>query len=365
MKKIGIDARLLNQTGVGIYLKNLLYYLEKILPDDILLYVYLLPADFESLNFSRSNIKKQVADYHWHSFNEQWGFLKQLLKDKLDLMHFTYFSSPFFYPGKFIATIHDLTPWYFKTGKASTHNQLIYEIKYWFYKLIITRQVKKAVRIITPTYAVRDNLLRIFGKRLSPKIEVTHEGVNYQLKEIEANQNLNQKIKEKYFLYVGNFYPHKNVEFLIKTFSQLKNQHLVLAGPANYFSQRLLRLIENLKTKEQFIFVAQPSLANLKYLYTHSLALLHPSLSEGFGLPIIEAMFFNKPIVASKTPPFNELTNHRHFSFDPHSEKELLAQINLFLKNKITTVDYGDFEKNFSFEKMAKSTLGIYQHCLS
>src|SRR3989344_8561226 len=132
MLNIGIDARLYGQTGVGVYLKNLLYYLEKNAADKLLFYIYLLPQDYAVVNFNSINFKKRLVHSSWHSFSEQIEFPGILLKDNLDLMHFTYFSYPVFYRRKFVATVHDLTPLLFKTGKASTKNSLIYGIKHLF-----------------------------------------------------------------------------------------------------------------------------------------------------------------------------------------------------------------------------------------
>ena len=120
MKKIGIDARLYSQTGVGTYLKNLIYYLDKKGPKDILFYIYLMPDDYNDLSFKNKNIIKRKVNYRWHTIGEQIGFAIKLYYDKLDLMHFTYFSYPIIYLKKFVATVHDATPLLFKTGKAST-----------------------------------------------------------------------------------------------------------------------------------------------------------------------------------------------------------------------------------------------------
>ena len=361
MKKLGIDARLINQTGVGTYLKNLLYFLEKILPEDIELNVYLRSVDQNKINFFKKNIHKKIADYHWHSLNEQLGFLIQLCRDRLDLMHFTYFSLPLFYPGKFITTIHDLIPWMYKTGKASTHNRWFYEIKYLFYKLIILNQVKRAVQIITPTQAVKNDLLRIFGNQLDSKVKVIHEGVNYLLKEVMPNNSLKEKYRDGYFLYVGNFYPHKNIEMLVKAFKKLKNERLILVGPKDYFSQKIINLVNELGLEKQIIFIVGADLADIRYLYEHCRALIHPSLAEGFGLPIIEAMYFKKPIIASRISPFQEIIGKNYFPFDPQQEKSLLENIQELVNKKIITVDYGDFENEFSFQKMASETLKIYE----
>ena len=74
MKRIGIDARLYSQTGVGTYLKNLLYYLEKKELTEELYYVYMIPEDYNRVSFKNNKIIKRKADYRWHGIREQFGF---------------------------------------------------------------------------------------------------------------------------------------------------------------------------------------------------------------------------------------------------------------------------------------------------
>ena len=122
--------------------------------------------------------------------------------------------------------------------------------------------------------------------------------------------------------------------------------------------------MQELGLQKQITFVVGADLVKIKYLYEHCRALIHPSLAEGFGLPIIEAMYFQKPIIASDILPFKELAKNQYLAFFPHDEKALLDQIKRLLDQKINQVDYGNFETEFNFEKMTQTTLGVYQNCL-
>ena len=137
MRKIGIDARLYSKTGVGTYLKNLLYYLDRKTFNKELFYIYLSPEDFDKVEFKNPQLIKRLTPFRWHSIGEQLGFLFQLLFDNLTLMHFTYFSYPMFYWRKFDATVHDVTPLLFMTGKESTKNMTLYTIRYFCFRLIL------------------------------------------------------------------------------------------------------------------------------------------------------------------------------------------------------------------------------------
>ncbi len=363
MKKIGIDARLYSQTGVGTYLENLIYYLEKKELKDILFYIYLMPNDYKNVSFRNKNIFKRKVNYRWHSLSEQVGFAIRLYQDNLDLMHFTYFSYPIFYQKKFIVTVHDVTPLLFKTGKASTKNQLIYNIKHLFFRIILHCQINRAMKIITPTETVKKQLEDIYGKELAKKTSSIYEGVNYQILESKENKQLSRKLSD-FFIYVGNFYPHKNVEKLIQAFSTIKtSSKLLLLGPNDFFKNRLFQYINILKQEERILFINSLKTDDLIFFYKNAQALIHPSLSEGFGLPLIEAAYFNCPIIASDIKVFKELLGNNYLSFNPNDVDDISEKIKIFIEKKLK-FDYKNIIKKYSFEKMTNETLRIYQKVL-
>ena len=363
MKKIGIDARLYSQTGVGTYLKNLIYFLEKKDLKNKLVYIYLLPEDYKKLTFKNKNILKRKVYERWHTIGEQLGFAVKLYQDNLDLMHFTYFSYPIFYFRKFVATVHDVTPLLFKTGKASTKNKFIYDLKHLFFRLILRCQIVRAVRIITPTLTVKGQLEKIYGKKISNKISSIYEGVNYQIINSKENKSLGKKF-EDFFIYVGNFYPHKNIERLIRAFSTVKtSSKLLLLGPNDFFKRRLSQLINELKQKNRILFFNSLSVGDLIFFYKNANALIHPSISEGFGLPLIEAAYFGCPIIGSDIKVFKELLDDNYLSFDPNNVEDMSEKIEQFI-NKKPKFDYKDISSKYSFKMMTNETLRIYQKVL-
>ena len=367
MKKIGIDGRLYSQTGVGVYIKNLIFYLEKQNIKDTVFYLYLMDQDFDKVSFKSDNFVKKRANYLWHSFSEQIGFLKTLNEDNLDLMHFTYFSYPIFYKRPFITTIHDLTPLLFKTGKSSTRNSFIYSLKHFVFKRILFAQVRNSQAIITPTMTVKKQIVQYYGTKYEQKVYPIYEGINYQLisSQTGVNSRIPVNVLKPFFIYVGNFYPHKNVENLIKAFSNVTgNYKLVLIGPKDFFTQRILRCINSLKQDKKIIVDTQASLNDLIFYYKNASALIHPSFSEGFGLPIIESVYFNLPIIGSNIEVFNELLGDEYISFNPKKIEDMVDKINAFV-NRPVKFNYSKLMEKYSFEKMTRETLGIYQRLLS
>lgn len=364
MKKIGIDARLYFQTGVGVYLRNFLLNLQKIAPEDFAFFIYVLEEDRKKISFKSKKFIKRVVSVKWHSINEQARFLNELKKDNLDLMHFTYFGYPVLYNKPFIATIHDLTPLLFKTGRSSTRNPLVYDLKHLAFRFIVRSQVKNSIYIITPTKSIRSQIEETFGNQYSEKIYPIYEGLNKELLDANENALLSKKFKQPFFLYVSNFYPHKNVERLILAFSNIeKDVQLVLVGPDDFFAERTRQLINKLNQEKKIILFHNPKTEDFVFFYKNALALVHPSLSEGFGLPLVEAMHFELPIVASDIEVFKEVLSGQYLAFDPYDVNDIKNKIDEFLKEH-PSFNYKDILPQYSFETMTKKTLEVYNKAI-
>ncbi|MDA1316419.1 MAG: glycosyltransferase family 1 protein [bacterium] len=356
-KKIGIDARLYDQTGVGTYIRNLLHYLSLSPPDSLQYYVYALPEDVSRINLPPNKFIVRPVDAKWHSFAEQTTFYSALMKDNLDLMHFTYFSYPVAYSRPFMATIHDMTPLLHKTGQASTHNPLWYELKHRIFTYVLSSQIKHARAIITPTKAVKEQIVSWYGQSIENKIHPIYEGVHYELMTATENTSLAKKYPKPFYLYVGNFYPHKNVERLIEAWQDI-SVNLLLVGPDNMFSQKLKDSIETKKiTNISFNHTATTE--DLVFFYKHASALVNPSLSEGFGLPLIEAAYFNCPVIASDIPVFKELLGDGYSAFDPISIEDIHQKIKL--QNSNVKTSKNQLLEKFSFEKMTQEIVTLYE----
>jgi len=361
MKKIGIDARLYSQTGVGTYIDNFLFYLDKRNDSNFLYYVYLNKDDFNKVKFDSKNIIKRKTSFHWHSLAEQVGFLFCLVKEKLDLMHFTYFSYPVFYPRKFVATVHDLTPLFFKTGRSSTKSSFVYKLKYTAFSFALKNQIEKAEAIITPSLATKNQIIAFYGDKYEKKIFPIPEGIDYQLFQNFGWKVLKKKFNFKFFIYVGNFYPHKNVERLIEAFLRIKKPiKLILIGPDDFFAKKMQKLIKSFRLGKKILIYHPKIKSELAFFYRNAQALIHPSLSEGFGLPLLEAAYFGCPIIASNIEVFKEIMEKEYLPFDPYDSQNIAEQINFFLQKK-PKFNYKKIIQKYSFKKMTEEILKIYQ----
>ena len=174
--KIGIDGRLINETGVGRYIRNLIRELARI--DKTNNYVvFVLDNSWVPPN---ERWEKRIIDVRWHSVAEQLIIPWVLMKEHLDLVHIPYFNVPIFYPGKFIVTIHDLTILHFDTGKATTLPIFFYKVRRLGYYLALTVGLRRAQKIIAVSKTTKQEIVDHF--QIDPnKILVTYEGVDKKI----------------------------------------------------------------------------------------------------------------------------------------------------------------------------------------
>jgi glycosyltransferase involved in cell wall biosynthesis len=364
--RIGIDARLWNETGVGRYIRNLVLQLQKIdSTNEYVLFVSPRAFDFAQ---AKKNWKVVETAIRWHTLEEQVKFPSVLNKEKLDLVHFPYFAIPVFYNRPFVVTIHDLIIHHFPTGQASTHHPLVYHGKRLGYEYIMQRAAQKSRKIITVSNATRQEIVDHLD--VSPeKITVTYEGVDALLNE---EKYPGKAIKAtNYFLYVGNAYPHKNLERLLLAFKEITSHHkdtsLVLVGKKDFFYKRLEKRIAELGiTKDVHIF-QDISDDMLQSLYRNAQAVVLPSLMEGFGLPALEAMANLQKLILSDIPVFHEICGNAGIYFDPNDTQSLTTQLAEVLDNPedkkyLDKIKEGIARlENYSWENMAKQTLAVYE----
>jgi glycosyltransferase involved in cell wall biosynthesis len=363
MKQLGIDARLIEQTGVGTYIQELLRHLPDYLPEDLRCFVF-IPDSYTGNAIDHELYTRVSSQFRWHSLAEQTSFLQQLNRYKLDLIHFPYFSFPIFYRRPYVLTIHDVTPLQFKTGAASTHHPALYYLKHLVYQFVMFEGVQHAKKIITPTKSVKKDLSTIYGVEIGEKTEPIYLGIKRNLKPTdEALKRMKGVIDRPYLLRVGNFFPHKNTESLLIAFSQIRSDmKLLLVGPQDYFTDRVKSFAQTHQLLDHVEFIHDADDHDLAVLYAHAEALIQPSFAEGFGLPILEATSFQKPIIASDLPVFRELLGvDTFYSFNPHDIQSMSSAIETFIsdvkKKKVPRV----ILERFSFNTMAKKICAIYK----
>lgn len=361
--RIGIDARLWNQTGVGRYIRNLVINLERIDKKN----EYILFARGEDLKQSKiQNPKFKIitADISWHSIEEQLKFPLLLNKYNLDLIHFPYISVPIFYNKPFVVTIHDLIPLHFPTGKASTLPLPIYGIKQLGYRYVLSSAAKRAKKIISPSNSTKKDIVE-YLKIPKGKIEVIYEGVDENLKNKEISK------KENILLYVGNAYPHKNLTTLLYALknSEISFIKLIMVGKEDYFYKRLKNKVKEMNLEDRVKFQGLATEEELSLLYKRAKAVIIPSFIEGFGLPALEGMANGCQVLASDIPVLHEVSKDAAIYFDPRNINDLVQKLKSVYSgeksNKINIKRGLERAKEFSWGKTAKETLKLYESSVS
>lgn len=368
--RIGIDARFFGSVGKGLgrYTQKLIENLERIDKENQY-YIFLRKENWDEYQSQSTNFLKVIADIPWYGFREQLQLPKLLKKFELDLVHFPHFNVPIFYRGKFVVTIHDLILFHYPTKRTSSLSPFFYFFKKLAHRLVIRNAVKKSEKILAVSRHTKDDIEKYFSIPAG-KIAVTYEAIDISRKTINE---LIGKILEKYgiikpyILYVGNAYPHKNLERLVLVFREIAKKHphlhMVFVGKEDYFYKRLKEYVAQNFAKN-VIFADYVPDEHLPVVYREALLYVFPSLYEGFGLPPLEAMTENIPVASSNASCLPEILGDAAVYFDPNAMAEMAETIEKAISNRELRkelIKKGKQQvKKYSWEKMAQETLEIY-----
>ncbi len=372
--KIGIDARMYGPRngGIGRYVQQLVDGLVQNFPLNT--YTLFVQPQLEHHFDSYSNVKVICTDIRWYTFKEQTIFLGLLNAENVDLMHFPHFNVPFFYRKPYIVTIHDLILIHYPDRRASTLSPLLYRIKHYAFKKILNNAVHSAQHIITVSEFSKNDIVKTLHSN-PKKITVTYLGYEH----IKFSTHANPIHPIPYLLFVGAQYPHKNLEFMMKVFSELTegvgaHYDLIIAGPYGPFSETLRNKAENINKqlhniKNGRIFcMFNLSDIDIANLYCHAKIFLFPSLYEGFGLPPLEAMAYDIPVVASNTELMKEILGDAYIPAYTYNSAEWIRAISTILTDesiRSTLKKLGQSRLTlFSFKKCISSTHTIYVNLL-
>lgn len=362
--KIAIDARII-RTSTGRYVERLLHYLQEV--DHQNEYVVLLDKkDFDGWQPSAPNFSKVKIDIPNYSFKEQIAFPLLLRKLRVDLVHFTMPQQPLLYTGRSVTTIHDLTLLHFKNYEDNS--KLAYDLKQYIFGFVVRFAAFKSRAVITPTKYVKQDLIKSLHAN-PQKITVTYESAeNLSPAAAEPVAELNGK---QFIMYVGRMDPYKNIRRLIEAHQKLvkaqPNLHLALPGAIDGNVKVLQQWAKDQKFKNVH-FLGFVSDGQLRWLMEHTEVYVFPSLSEGFGLPPLEAMTYGAPVASSNATCLPEVNQDAAHYFDPTSVEDIADKICDILENK--TLRDGLVREGkkvvaqYSWKRMAEQTLEVYKRAL-
>jgi len=279
---------------------------------------------------------------------------------------------PFLPRGRTVVTCHDLIP-------LKIHNPALPKNKYLRLFEGTVKNIRKTNWIIADSKATKADLITLYGVQ-QEKVEVIYPGLNPQFKTIEDSLTLKNNAaaiglleNESYILHVGVNHPYKNVETIFKVLKKLRDFgikiKLIKAGQD--FTNAQKQLIKDLGIFDLIVLFLNPSDKILNIIYNSSSVLLYPSLIEGFGWPILEALSCGLPVVCSDRGSLGEVGGNCVFYSDPCDPEAITTAISEALELRqnpqflTKQKEWQDWVKQFSWETTAKKTHQVYERVLS
>jgi glycosyltransferase involved in cell wall biosynthesis len=297
--------------------------------------------------------------------NENYGLLSiggllKSLPENYPIIHIPHFIVPIFKKNIIVCTIQDLTPLVFKT-----------ELNF-FQRCYIA--IRVFISIHNSDYLIfTSNNTLVDAKRIFKKLpdhSVIPLGVdNDTVENISSNEKL---YPYEYFLCVGRRRAHKNIERVIYALfkaKKLSNIHLIFLGKEDEHDGFYKDIINKLKIESRVHFIGGVADDILAKHYKQAIALLYPSLYEGFGLPILEAMANSCPVITSNTSSMPEVAGNAAWIIDPYSEVELINAMESIYSNdqlRVRLISIGLIRaKELNWESCAKKTMDVYRYLLN
>lgn len=344
MKKICIDARMIESAGIGTYLKSLIKNLnEEILKNQILkeekLKIFLIvntkvkkEKKLDIDIFNSKNFKLIFLDAPIYSIKEQ--ILLPFKIPKCDLFFSPHFNVPIFpiRAKKRMVTIHDVF-----------HLAFFKKLKFFekiYAKIFIGKAVLQSDKVLTVSNFSASEILK-YTKARPDKIEVIYNALNPIFLKKEKTKDDHLNLPKGYFLFVGSLKSHKNLLNLIKAYENLEKEYpeieLVIVGKNKNLKNSIdiyEILDKNKKLNNKIKIISDLEDEDLPYVYEKAISLVFPSFYEGFGYPLLEAMSQKCPVIASDRASIPEVCLDAALYIEPQDYKSIIKAMKEMIEDK-------------------------------
>lgn len=363
--RIGFDAKrlFLNQTGLGNYSRDVVKDLAFFYPNNNYhLFTtnnpktsrteFTFSADFTT--HLPTGICSGIAKSYWRSFRLE----NDLLKNNIDIFHGLSGEIPKrkeFKKLKYVVTIHDLIferyPEYYKPI-----DRKIYRKKFKY-------AAENSDAVIAISNQTKQDLINFYSIP-EEKIKVIYQSCHEVFKQSYPQEKIKsfkqeQGLPGNYLLNVGTIESRKNLEVIIKALPKVDFPLVVLGKKTKYYTEVILPLIKKLDLENRISFLENIPLEELPLLYQGADCFIYPSKFEGFGIPVLEALYSKTPVVTSNSSSLKEVGKHS-FLFDYENENELADLINNKLSDYNIENAYA-FAQTFSSQNQAQQIHSIYE----
>ena len=376
--KIGIDCRTILNPDAGHLagVSHYIYYLVKNLLqiDKKNEYVLFFSPRTTNINeFKQKNSRVEIFPFFKYKRYLPFSYSHLLVsaflqRQKLDLYHSPANIIPLYYDQPSVVTVHDLAiydhPEWFPTRFVNNQSFAT--------KILVPKSIKKAKKVIAVSENTKKDIQRLF-KVFAGKISVIHEGAIYQKPTIPFSKlKKKYKLQDEFILFIGTIEPRKNLERLINAYrglvatDKIKHQ-LVIAGNLGWGYKNIIMSIKELNAQKpnSVRYVGYVAHEEKFTLLKKSACFVFPSLYEGFGIPILEAMSQGTPVITSNCSSLPEVANEAAILVDPNKTGEIVKAIldildDKTLQQRLAVLGKARVKK-FSWKKTAEETLRVYK----
>jgi len=356
----GNEANVEFKVGVSIYTFKLLSYFHGHADAQTRFTIFLR-------NKPRIDMPKETEYFKYEVVSGKVGWSQLFLPIRLYLhflkgIKYSVFFSPAHYiprfcPYKTVVTIHDLSYLYFPSEFLKKD---LYQLTHW------TRfAIEKSIKVIAVSKTTKKDVLHEY---LTPssKVTVIYNGYESAKPSASYDQLINN---HPYFLYVGTIQPRKNLKLLIAAFSHFLKKNpsfqLIIAGKKGWLSDDIEPFIRSLQIEKSVLFPGYVSTEEKNKLYKNAAAFVLPSLYEGFGIPLLEAMSYQCPTISSYKSSLPEIGGEACLYFDPQDTNDLVEKMEVIISDKKIRSDLihrgNERVKLFSWINTGEQTLALLQ----
>ena len=377
--KIGIDARTLsNRRGIGNVVFHLLHGLSRI-PFDCSFIIYVDDIKSSELCPKHSRFTVKVLRPKFYPFWEQISLPICVFQDKLDILHCPGNSAPIVTLGrvKLVLSVMDVM-FMFSAGQLPKSPSWYQRFGREYLKYVVPVAAKHATKIITISAASRNDICQYIDVPVD-RVSVIWLAANSacsRVCDLHSLISLRNRygISEPFILALGAIDPRKNTETVLRSFARFKLQHicdvkLVVVGLPEKGIEKYIQLATLLGIANEVVFAGFVTEEDLVGFYNAAELFVYPSLYEGFGLPVLEAMICGTPVITSPCGSIPEIAGDAALMVDPHDVDTIAAAMMKVMTDKEFHDNYVQKGKRraelFSWQLAAEKTFAVYQAAMT
>jgi glycosyltransferase involved in cell wall biosynthesis len=362
--RIGLDVRKYFDFGIGTYIQNLLDGLDAHVGIDAVLFAG--PKDAGELQRKHKG-KVVVNRSPKYSLGELLTVARQANNARVDVFHCPHYTLPLGVKARKVVTIHDVIHLSFREHFSLAQRA--------YARMMVRHACRASDAVIADSDFTKTQLLQMIDVK-PEKVRTIHLGVREEFREVRSEKELagfrsTYKIKSPYLLYTGSLKPHKNIPVLLEAFGMLCSEHdvqLAFAGerPSQY--PELAELLIRHRIAARVIELGRIDQRDLVTAYKGARGVVLPSLHEGFGFPVVEAMAAGVPVIAAHAGAIPEVAGDAGLLFDPTSAAELYHQLARLLSDSALASQLiargKERSMKFTWEDCVSKTIEVYHSVL-